>query len=102
MPRGLSRMGSILHAAHAQDFERKKRGDLLNARNGAPEKTDDSDCDIDEEEEEAEEVAEFEARTGSGGEREDGTSGDEVRAARQAAEGAGNVDVDVGEGSSGG
>jgi hypothetical protein len=100
MPRGLVRMGSILHAAHAQDFERKKRQDLL--RGSAMEKDDDSeDCDIDEEEEE------FEARMGtsvSEVERREEQSGvrEEVTAARQARDRAGENARDVGEGSSGG
>ena len=55
MVRGLSRVGTMLHAAHAQDFERKRRPEV-SAKDAA-------DDDTDEEEEEEEE-----ARRGGEGE----------------------------------
>ncbi|KAF2198542.1 EXS-domain-containing protein [Delitschia confertaspora ATCC 74209] len=58
IPRGLSRVGSILHAAHAQDFERKRKPEL--GREGDEDKADDDESedeelqDVEEQEEEDE------------------------------------------------
>lgn len=65
MVRGLSRVGTMLHAAHAQDFERKRRPEV-----GAKDAADD---DTDEEEEEDEEVRRI--GEGEGGEQVEEASG---------------------------
>jgi len=65
MVRGLSRVGTMLHAAHAQDFERKRRPEV-----GAKDAADD---DTDEEEEEDEEVRRI--GEGEGGEQVEDASG---------------------------
>lgn len=61
----LSHVGTMLHAAHAQDFERKRRPEV-GAKNAA-------DDDTDEEEEEEEEVRRI--GEGEGGEQVEDASG---------------------------
>jgi hypothetical protein len=76
--RGLSRVGSIMRDAHAQDFERKKRPELGRSSSGQfqvdghDDSSDDDDDDEGEEEEEEEEEGEINGHsTGSDGDEED-------------------------------
>jgi hypothetical protein len=86
--RGLSYVGSLLHTAHAQDFERKRKDDeVTDVARDKGDAESDTDLDEDEDEEDEEVEAEVEARieaeigawggVGSGEESSSGSAGEE-------------------------